>query len=110
MKKIEENNTLVFLVDIKANKRQIKNSLKQLYDVDCVKVNTLIRYAFNPGVAAAVVQKLWETGMRLDIMNANADLEIQTRRREEGILSLNTRSRRFGHCGHEAFDSLRKVL
>lgn len=44
MKKIEENNTLVFICDIKANKRQIKEALKKLYDVDCVKVNTLIRY------------------------------------------------------------------
>lgn len=43
MKKIEENNTLVFIVDIKANKIQIKNAIKKLYDVDCVKVNTLIR-------------------------------------------------------------------
>ena len=44
MKKIEENNTLVFIVDVKANKRQIKESLKKLYNVDCLKVNTLIRY------------------------------------------------------------------
>ncbi|KAK3710581.1 60S ribosomal protein L25 [Vermiconidia calcicola] len=43
MKKIEENNTLVFIVDVKANKRQIKEALKKLYDVECVKVNTLIR-------------------------------------------------------------------
>ncbi|KAL1304422.1 hypothetical protein AAFC00_003420 [Neodothiora populina] len=43
MKKIEENNTLVFIVDIKANKRQIKASLKKLYDVDTIKINTLIR-------------------------------------------------------------------
>jgi len=43
MKKIEENNTLVFIVDVKANKRQIKDAIKKLYDVDCVKVNTLIR-------------------------------------------------------------------
>lgn len=43
MKKIEENNTLVFIVDIKANKRQIKDAIKKLYDVDTVKVNTLIR-------------------------------------------------------------------
>lgn len=43
MKKIEENNTLVFIVDIKANKRQIKDAIKKLYDVDCIKVNTLIR-------------------------------------------------------------------
>ena len=44
MKKIEENNTLVFIVDTKANKRQIKMALKKMYDVDTVKVNTLIRY------------------------------------------------------------------
>lgn len=43
MKKIEENNTLVFIVDVKANKRQIKAALKKLYDIDTVKINTLIR-------------------------------------------------------------------
>lgn len=43
MKKIEENNTLVFICDVKANKPQIKQALKKLYDVDAVKVNTLIR-------------------------------------------------------------------
>ncbi|KAI4151901.1 MAG: hypothetical protein LQ340_003221 [Diploschistes diacapsis] len=43
MKKIEENNTLVFVCDVKANKRQIKQALKTLYDVECVKINTLIR-------------------------------------------------------------------
>ena len=44
MKKIEENNTLVFIVDVKANKRQIKEALKKLYDVETVKINTLIRW------------------------------------------------------------------
>jgi large subunit ribosomal protein L23Ae len=44
MKKIEENNTLVFVVDIRSNKRQIKDAVKKLYDVDAAKVNTLIRY------------------------------------------------------------------
>ncbi|KAI6359870.1 60S ribosomal protein L23A [Pyricularia grisea] len=43
MKKIEENNTLVFIVDIKANKAQIKQALKKLYDLDVLKINTLIR-------------------------------------------------------------------
>ncbi|KAF2860934.1 60S ribosomal protein L25 [Piedraia hortae CBS 480.64] len=43
MKKIEENNTLVFIVDVKANKRQIKEALKKLYDVDALRINTLIR-------------------------------------------------------------------
>ncbi|RMJ25096.1 60s ribosomal protein [Aspergillus sp. HF37] len=43
MKKIEENNTLVFIVDVKSNKRQIKMALKKLYDVDTVKVNSLVR-------------------------------------------------------------------
>ncbi|OCF56735.1 60S ribosomal protein L25 [Kwoniella mangroviensis CBS 10435] len=43
MKKIEEHNTLVFIVDLKANKRNIKDAVKKLYDVDAAKVNTLIR-------------------------------------------------------------------
>ncbi|KAJ7366415.1 ribosomal protein L23/L15e core domain-containing protein [Mycena olivaceomarginata] len=43
MKKIEEHNTLVFIVDIKSNKRQIKDAVKKLYDVQAAKVNTLIR-------------------------------------------------------------------
>lgn len=77
MKKIEDNNTLVFIVDItvsphspsllslpflyvyrlmisilfyvcihthtQANKRQIKEAVKQLYDIQPQKVNTLIR-------------------------------------------------------------------
>lgn len=44
MKKIEDNNTLVFIVDVKANKHQIKHAVKKLYDIDVAKVNTLIRY------------------------------------------------------------------
>ena len=51
MKKIEENNTLVFIVDIKANKRQIKEALKKLYDIDTIKINTLIRYVSLESVA-----------------------------------------------------------
>jgi large subunit ribosomal protein L23Ae len=43
MKKIEEYNTLVFIVDIKSNKRQIKDAVKKLYDVQTDKINTLIR-------------------------------------------------------------------
>ncbi|TPX69346.1 hypothetical protein SpCBS45565_g02582 [Spizellomyces sp. 'palustris'] len=43
MKKIEENNTLVFICDVRSNKRQIKEAVKRLYDVDAAKVNTLIR-------------------------------------------------------------------
>ena len=43
MKKIEEDNTLVFIVDKLANKRQIKAAVKGMYEIDCAKVNTLIR-------------------------------------------------------------------
>mmetsp|Transcript_95444 Transcript_95444/g.150996 ORF Transcript_95444/g.150996 Transcript_95444/m.150996 type:complete len:160 (+) Transcript_95444:77-556(+) len=43
MKKIEEINTLVFIVDIKATKQKIKEAVKAMYDVQCAKVNTLIR-------------------------------------------------------------------
>ncbi|KAM5331011.1 large ribosomal subunit protein uL23-like [Glossophaga mutica] len=43
MKKIEDNNTLVFTVDVKANQHQIKQAVRKLYDTDVAKVNTLIR-------------------------------------------------------------------
>lgn len=44
MKKIEDNNTLVFIVDKTANKPQIKMAVKKLYSIQVSKVNTLIRY------------------------------------------------------------------
>ena len=43
MKKIEDNNTLVFIVDLTANKRQIKQAVKDMYQIEAAKVNTLIR-------------------------------------------------------------------
>lgn len=43
MKKVEEHNTLVFIVNITANKRQIKDAVKTLYNIKAQKVNTLIR-------------------------------------------------------------------
>ncbi len=43
MKKIEDNNTLVFVCNLKANKHQIKAAVKKLYDINVAKVNTLIR-------------------------------------------------------------------
>lgn len=43
MKKMEEHNTLIFIVDVKANKAQIKQALKKLYDIDTLKINTLVR-------------------------------------------------------------------
>jgi len=43
MKQIEDNNTLTFIVDLKSNKRQIQSSIKSLYEIDVVRVNTLVR-------------------------------------------------------------------
>ena len=43
MKRVEENNTLVFIVALTANKKQIKQAVKKLYDIQAEKVNTLIR-------------------------------------------------------------------
>ena len=43
MKKIEDNNTLVFIVDKRANKRQITAAVTEMYkDIKAYKVNTLI--------------------------------------------------------------------
>ena len=43
MKKIEDHNTLTFIVDLRSNKNNIKDAVKGLYEVDVLKINTLIR-------------------------------------------------------------------
>ena len=43
MKKIEDNSTLVFIVDVSTSKHHIKQAEKKLCDTDVAKVNTLIR-------------------------------------------------------------------
>lgn len=65
MKKIEDNNTLVFIVDILANKPQIKAAVKKMYDVEIQKVNTLIR----PDGAKKAYVKLASDCDALDIAN-----------------------------------------
>ena len=40
---MEDNNTLVFILDVKTKKHQIKQAVEKLYDIDVAKVNTLIR-------------------------------------------------------------------
>jgi large subunit ribosomal protein L23Ae len=65
MKKIEDNNTLVFIVDVKANKRQIKDAAKKMYDIEPAKINTLIR---PDGLKKAYV-RLKQDSDALDIAN-----------------------------------------
>ncbi|XP_051051727.1 60S ribosomal protein L23a-like [Phodopus roborovskii] len=43
MKKTEDDNTLLFIMNVKANKHQIKQAVKKLYHIDVAKVNTLIK-------------------------------------------------------------------
>jgi large subunit ribosomal protein L23Ae len=43
MKKAEDSNTLTFLVDVRANKKQIAEAVKGMYDIKAAKVNTLVR-------------------------------------------------------------------
>ena len=43
IKKISDQNTLVFIVDVRANKHQISDAVKDLYKVKPVFVHTLVR-------------------------------------------------------------------
>ena len=65
MKKIEEHNTLVFIVDLKANKHHIKDAVKKMYDIKAQKINTLIR---PDGYKKAFV-RLTEDHDALDVAN-----------------------------------------
>jgi large subunit ribosomal protein L23Ae len=65
MKKIEDDNTLVFLCDPKASKTDIKKAVEKLYEIKTKKVNTLIR---PDGVKKAYV-KLTGDFDALDVAN-----------------------------------------
>jgi ribosomal protein uL23 len=42
MDQVDDNNTLVLMVDIDANKNQVKDAVEHLFDVSVKKVNTSI--------------------------------------------------------------------
>jgi hypothetical protein len=82
MKKIEEHNTLVFLVDVNANKHQIRAAVKSLYEIDTLKINTLIRLVF-----------LLNYALRLVLTSLFPFLYSQARWPEEGLLPSDQRLR-----------------
>mmetsp|Transcript_32681 Transcript_32681/g.44888 ORF Transcript_32681/g.44888 Transcript_32681/m.44888 type:complete len:169 (-) Transcript_32681:153-659(-) len=65
MKKIEDDNTLVFIVDILSNKQQIKEAVKRAYNIRAIKVNTLIR----PDGKKKAMVKLHKDDDALDLAN-----------------------------------------
>eukprot|EP00891_Asterochloris_glomerata_P005541 jgi/Astpho2/5541/fgenesh1_pm.00079_%23_11_t len=65
MKKIEDNNTLVFIVDVRSNKKQIKDAVQRLYDIHTQKINTLIR----PDGAKKAYVRLTQDYDALDVAN-----------------------------------------
>lgn len=70
MKKIEDDNTLVFICDVRSNKRAIKSAVKKLYDIEAVKVNTLIQPTGNKKafVKLAADVEAAEVASRIGIM------------------------------------------
>merc|ERR1711924_116763 len=65
MKKIEDNNTLVFIVDNMANQNHIKEAVRKMYDIQCSKVNTLVR----PDGAKKAYVRLTQDYDALDVAN-----------------------------------------
>ena len=65
MKKIEDN-ILVFIVDVKVNKHQIKQAVKKLYDMDVAKVSSVIR---SDGEEKAAYVRLAPDYDALDVVN-----------------------------------------
>lgn len=65
MKKVDESNMLVFMVDIRANKNQIRTAFKKLYNAEVQDVNTLIR----PNNTKKAFIKLTPDSDALDIAN-----------------------------------------
>ncbi|XP_023364847.1 single-strand selective monofunctional uracil DNA glycosylase-like [Otolemur garnettii] len=66
MKKREENTTLVFTVDVKANKHQVKQAVENLCDIAVVKVNTLTRPDGEKPALKACAEGFLEEELRLN--------------------------------------------
>lgn len=43
MRQMENHNTIVFVVDVRANKPKIKDAVSKMYNITVQKVNTLVR-------------------------------------------------------------------
>ena len=61
---------LVFICDVRSNKRAIKSAVKKLYDIEAVKVNTLIQPTGNKKafVKLAADVEAAEVASRIGIM------------------------------------------
>ncbi len=66
---IEESNTYTFVVDPRANKTQIKEAIKDIFDVDVISVNTLNR-------KGKVKRTGWVVGKRGDTKRAMVTLAV----------------------------------
>lgn len=63
MDQVDENNTLVLMVDIDANKNQVEDAVEHLFDVTVKKVNTTI----TPQAKKKAFVRLSETDDAMDI-------------------------------------------
>lgn len=66
----------VFIVDVRANKRQIKEAVGRLYDIQTQKINTLIRCAAVKGQHKAHFHMLLMEATR--VQNSAGALECAT--------------------------------
>ena len=120
MKKIEENNTLVFICDVKANKRQIKQALKELYGVDCLKVRTLIKYVKRFLFCSHTGDRNWglntsascttRKGRQLPLVRTETDIFlIQARWIKKGVREIDSRCGCVRYCGDKVGNRLKRV-
>ena len=63
MDRVDQDNTLVLIVDIDANKRQVEDAVEHLFDVTVKKVNTMI----TPQAKKKAFVRLSDTDDAMDI-------------------------------------------
>lgn len=114
MKKIEDNNTLVFIVDLTATKKQIAAAVKRMYGVSALKVNTLVRYvsvsSFAGVFGVVVIARIrWQRGRDsgdarlICLCRSCVCCVMQPRWHEEGLRAPVARPRRAGCCQQDRY-------
>lgn len=98
MKKIEDNNTLVFLTHLRANKHHVRAAVRKLYDIKVAKVNLLIRYMSLPNCPIVMLQ-VWYWLACISFLFWS----FQTWWTKESLRSFGTRLRCSWYCKQDRY-------
>ena len=91
MKKLEAQNTLVFITDVRANKNHIARAVERLYEVKAAKINTLVRCVGGRRRLATKGEDKPGADLAPGAPHDRYAADLQARRHQEGVRPPHSR-------------------